>query len=137
MKKLAIVSYTTESVNSYYNQIKSLFSDKIIIEKYCLYDFKYNKEIEINSDVLLIPSYHLFKKIKANVNKETELLFANRTISKTGLEKINSIKEGSNAVLIDESPEMAEQIISIIYQLGARHFDLNSYWTADKEEMKD
>lgn len=137
MKKLAIVSYTTESVNSYYNQIKSLFSDKIIIEKYCLDDFKYNKEIEINSDVLLIPSYHLFKKIKANVNKETELLFANRTISKTGLEKINSIKEGSYAVLIDESPEMAEQIISIIYQLGARHIDLNSYWTADKEEMND
>lgn len=135
MKKLAIVSYTTESVNSYFNQIKSLFSDKIIIEKYCLDDFNSSHEININSDVLLIPSYHLFKKIKGNVNKNTELLFANRTISKTGMDKINSIKNGSKVVLIDESPEMAEQIISIIYQLGARHIELNSYWSYDKEDM--
>lgn len=128
MKKLAIASYTLESANSYYNQIKSLFSDKIIINKYCLEDFV-NSDIKIETDVLLIPSYHLFKKIKNYVNKDTELLFANRTISKAGMDKINSIKKDSKVVLIDESPEMAEQIISIIYQLGARHIELHSYWS--------
>lgn len=135
MKTLAIASYTLESANSYYNQIKSLFSDKIILNKYCLEDFK-NLSVKIESDVLLIPSYHLFKKIKSSVNKDTELLFANRTISKTGMDKISSIKNGSKVVLIDESPEMAEQIISIIYQLGARHIELNSYWSIDKKDME-
>lgn len=136
MKTLAIASYTQESANIYYNQIKSLFSDKIIINKYCLEDFK-NCDIKIESDVLLIPSYHLFKIIKSSVNKDTELLFANRTISKTGMDKINNIKKDFKVVLIDESPEMAEQIISIIYQLGARHIDLNSYWSADKQNIQD
>ncbi|MGD9568895.1 MAG: sigma-54 interaction domain-containing protein [Sedimentibacter sp.] len=130
MKTLAIVSYTIESVNSYYNQINSLFLNKIVINKYCLEDFK-TSNIIIDSDVLLIPSYHLFKKIKNFVNKDTELLFANRTISKAGMDKINGIMKNSRVVLIDESPEMAEQIISIIYQLGASHIELCSYWSED------
>ncbi len=136
MKTLVIVSYTTESVNSYYNQIKSLFSDRINTKKYSLDDLKSTKK-KIDSDVLLIPSYHLYKKIKAYVGLDTELLFADRTISKTGMDKINGIKKGSRVVLIDESPEMAEQIISVIYQLGARHIELNSYWSADSINEKD
>ncbi|MDF2949422.1 MAG: Fis family transcriptional regulator [Sedimentibacter sp.] len=134
MKTLAIVSYTTESVNSYYNQIRSLFADKIKIKKYCLEDFSVAGGKEIAADVLLIPSYHLFKKIKKFVNKDTELLFANRTISKAGMDKINNLKEGSKVVLIDESPEMAEQIISVIYQLGAKHIEINSFWSNESSK---
>lgn len=137
MKTLAIVSYTTESVNSYYYQIRSLFSDKINIKRYSLEDLTNNREIKINSDVLLIPSYHLFNKIKDYISKGTELLFAYRTISKAGMDKINSIKEGSGVVLIDESPEMADQIISIIYQLGASHIELNSYWSMRSSDSED
>lgn len=129
MKTLAIVSYTIESVNSYYNQIRSLLSDRIHIQRYCLEDMKNLKEKKISADVLLIPSYHLLKKIKSCVSRNTELLFASRTLSKAGMDKINSIKKGSKVILIDESPEMAEQIISIIYQLGARHIELSSYWS--------
>lgn len=137
MKKLAVVSYTIESVNSYYYQIKSLFSDSIKINRYCLEDLKNNSSLKIDADVLLIPSYHLFKKIKHNINRTTELLFANRTISKTGMDKINKLKNGSKVVLIDESPEMAEQIISTIYQLGGRHIEINSFWSQDKENLED
>lgn len=131
MKTLAIVSYTTESVNSYYNQIKSLFSDKISIEKYAIEDFNEYGEIKIDSDVLLIASYHLFNKIKNNVSSNTELLFADRTISKAGMDKIKKIEKYTKVVLIDESPEMTEQMISTIYQLGARHIQLISYWAED------
>ncbi len=137
MKTLAIVSYTIESVNSYYNQIRSLFSDRIKIKKYCLKDLNKIKGSSIDTDVLLIPSYHLFKKIKNLVSQDTELLFANRTISKAGMDKINNISEGSKIVLIDESPEMAEQIISIIYQLGARHVEFNSFWSDNSTNDND
>jgi len=135
MKSLAIVSYTIESVNSYYNQIKSLFSDKITIKTYTLEDLDNYGDSEIKSDVLLFPSYHLYKQIKSKVNKNTELLFAHRTISKSGLDTIFKLDEGSEVVLIDESPEMAEQIISIIYQLGARHIELNSFWTSNADDF--
>ncbi|NYB74920.1 sigma 54-interacting transcriptional regulator [Sedimentibacter hydroxybenzoicus DSM 7310] len=135
MKSLAIVSYTIESVNSYYNQIKSLFSDKITIKTYTLEDLGNYGDSEIKADVLLFPSYHLYKQIKSKVNKNTELLFAHRTISKSGLDTIFKLDEGSEVVLIDESPEMAEQIISIIYQLGARHIELNSFWTSNADDF--
>lgn len=135
MKSLAIVSYTIESVDSYYNQIKSLFSDKIAIKTYTLEDLDNYGDSEIRADVLLFPSYHLYKQIKSKVNKNTELLFAHRTISKSGLDTIFKLDEGSKVVLIDESPEMAEQIISIIYQLGARHIELNSFWTSNVDDF--
>ncbi|WP_313343791.1 sigma 54-interacting transcriptional regulator [Sedimentibacter sp.] len=135
MKSLAIVSYTIESVDGYYNQIKSLFYDKIAIKTYTLEDLDNYGETEIKADVLLIPSYHLYKQIKGKVNKDTDLLFAHRTISKSGLDTIFKLKEGSKIVLIDESPEMAEQIISIIYQLGARHIELNSFWTSNVDDF--
>ena len=135
MKSLAIVSYTIESVNSYYNQIKSLFSDKISVQKYTLEDLDDYSNGEIKADVLLIPSYHLYKQIKSKVNKNTDPLFAHRTISKAGLDTILRLKEDSEVVLIDESPEMAEQIISIIYQLGVRHINLNSFWSSDAENF--
>lgn len=137
MNTLAIISYTTESVNSYYNQIRSLFSDKIYIEKYSVDELENKENIKINSDVMLVPSYHLFKKIKHFVDTDTQLLFANRTISKAGMDKINSLKHNTRVVLIDESPEMAEQIISVIYQLGARHIEISSYWSNDSLNEED
>lgn len=147
MKTLAIVSYTIESVNSYYNQVKSLFSDRINIEKYALEDikkkvskkenFKKYDMIKIDSDVLLIPSYHLFNKIKDNIGSNTELLFADRTISKTGMDKINQIEKDSKVIMIDESPEMTEQMISTVYQLGARHIQMISYWSDESKEEDD
>ncbi len=134
-KSLAIVSYSIESVNSYYKQIMSLFQDNIIVKKICIDDI--DKQKKIDSDVILIPSYDMYEKVKNYIKEESDLLFATRTISKSGLDNIKKIKAGTEVVLIDESPEMAEQIISVIYQLGARHIVLHSYWSTDKNNLND
>ena len=133
-KTLAIVSYSIESVNSYYKQIISLFQDNIVVNKICIDDLK--KQDVINANVVLIPSFDMFEKIKNHLHEESELLFATRTISKVGLNSIKRIKKGTEVILIDESPEMAEQIISVIYQLGIRHIVLHSYWSMNKENLK-
>ncbi|QQY80112.1 PAS domain S-box-containing protein [Keratinibaculum paraultunense] len=132
-KTLAIVSYSIESVNSYYTQIKALFSGNILMQKITMNDIK-NIKI-INADVVLVPSYDMFGKIKKHISKETDIIFANRTISRSGLKKIMGIEKGSEVILIDESPEMTEQMISVIYQLGARHINIESYWTIKKEDI--
>ncbi|MBZ2174882.1 sigma 54-interacting transcriptional regulator [Schnuerera sp. xch1] len=134
-KTLSIVSYSIESVDSYYAQIKSLFSNNIIIKKVCIDNPEIRKGID--SDVVLVPSYDMFEKIKGYLKEDTDLIFASRTICKSGLEKIMNIKKGSEVVLIDESPEMTEQMISVIYQLGIRHIDLKSYWTIQEENIGD
>ena len=134
-KTLAIVSYSIESVNSYYAQIKSLFSENIIVRKFCMDDAEIEKGI--NADVVLVPSHEKKKKIKKYIKKETDLVFASRTISRSGLEKIMSIEKGTEVILIDESSEMTEQMISVIYQLGGIHIDLKSYWSIQKEDIQD
>jgi len=133
-KSLAIVSYSIESVNSYYQQIISLFQDNIIVHKICIDDI--DKQKKIDADVILIPSYDMYEKVKSHVKEESDLLFATRTISKSGLDNIKKIKAGTEVILIDESPEMAEQIISVLYQLGVRHITINSYWSTDNKNLK-
>ncbi|MCG4565271.1 sigma-54 interaction domain-containing protein [Anaerosalibacter bizertensis] len=134
-KTLAIVSYSIESVNSYYAQIKSLFRDKIEVGKISIDD----SEIEngIYADVILMPSYHMFGKIKKYIKSKCDLVFASRTISKLGLEKILNIENGEEVILIDESPEMTEQMISVIYQLGVSHINLKSYWSMEEKDIQD
>jgi len=134
-KTLTIVSYSLESVNTYYNQIKSLFSDEIILKKINM-DNPIGLE-SIDSDVILVPSYDMFEKIKKYINKDTELIFANRTISKTGLKKLESIPEGEEVVLIDESPEMTTNMISVIYQLMGMRLNIKSYWEMDKQDIEE
>ncbi|SHJ49672.1 sigma-54 interaction domain-containing protein [Tepidibacter formicigenes] len=133
MKKLAIISYSSQTVNTYYEQIKSLFSENIIVEKFCIE----NKNIKegIKADVVLVPSYNAFKMIKKYIEKKTEIVIANRTISKVALQKIMNIKEGKRALLLDESEEMALQMTSVIYQLGARHIELIPIYPGCKESI--
>lgn len=132
-KTLTIVSYSIESVNSYYTQIKALFSENIMAQKIIMDDIENIKSI--NTDVVLVPSYDMFEKIKKYIRKDTDIIFANRTISRSGLKKIMNIEKGSEVILIDESPEMTEQMISVIYQLGVRHISLESYWAIRKEDV--
>ena len=134
-KILAIASYSIESVNSYYAQIRSLFAEKIEVKKIYID----NPEIEkgIYADVILMPSYHMFGKIKKYIRGKCDLVFASRTISKLGLEKIMNIKEDEEVILIDESPGMTEQMISVIYQLGVNHINLRSYWSIQEKDIQD
>lgn len=134
-KTLAIVSYSIESVNTYYAQIKSLFFDNIVIKKFILDDLK--TEGYIKADVLLVPSYDMFEKIKKHIKSDSELLFANRTISKSALNKIMSIPKGTEVLLIDESLEMAEQMISVIYQLGIKHIKIRPFSAHQGENTQD
>ncbi|QZY56872.1 sigma-54 interaction domain-containing protein [Crassaminicella profunda] len=121
-KTLAIVSYSQATVDIYYEQIKSLFLDNISMEKFCVGTKAIQKGI--SADMVLIPSYDAFKKIKKYIKNKSEIVIANRTISKLGLEKIMNIGEGTEVLLLDESAEMAAEMISVIYQLGARHLEL-------------
>jgi len=105
------------------------------VNKICIDDL--DKQKKIDADVILIPSYDMYEKVKNCLKEESDLLFATRTISKTGLDKIKKINAGTEVILIDESPEMAEQIISVIHQLGVRNIVLNSYWSTDKNNLND
>lgn len=119
-KNLAIIGYNASTVDIYHEQIASLYSDNIIIDKFCIEDIKQG----IEADLVLVQSYNVFKMIRQYIQNESEVIIVNRTISKAGLGKIMSIPENTQVMLWDENAEMAAQMISVIYQLGVRHIEL-------------
>ncbi|CAH2214887.1 sigma-54 interaction domain-containing protein [Tepidibacter aestuarii] len=133
MKKISIISYTLSEINTYYEQIKSLFSQNIEIEKFCVDEIN----DEIDSDVILVPSYNVFETIKKYINNKVELVIANRTISKVAFEKIMNIKDGNKVYLLDHNYQMALQMTCVMYQLGIRHIDLIPICESVKKDIED
>ncbi|WFD10777.1 sigma-54 interaction domain-containing protein [Tepidibacter hydrothermalis] len=133
MKKISIISYTLSEINTYYEQIKSLFSQNIEIEKFCVDEIN----AEINSDVVLVPSYNVFETIKKHIKNKAELVIANRTITKAAFEKIMNIKSGSKVYLLDHNYQMALQMTCVMYQLGIRHIELIPICESIKKDIED
>lgn len=133
MKKISIISYTLSEINTYYEQIKSLFSQNIEIEKFCVDEING----EINSDVVLVPSYNVFEIIKKHIKNKAELVILNRTISKDAFKRIMNIKSGNKVYLLDHNYQMALQMTCVIYQLGIRHIEIIPICESVKKDIKD
>lgn len=121
-KKLAILCYSNGTLEIYYEQIQSLFQDNLIIEKYCLENGPIQKEIV--ADLILLPSFDAFEKVRHLIKRVDKVLFADRTISKGGLDKMMDIEEGTEAFFLDESMEMSKQMVSTLYEIGVDHMNL-------------
>lgn len=131
-KKLAILCYSNATSNMYYEQIKSLFQDNLNIEKYSIEDGYIEKEII--ADLTLLPSFDAFDKVRYLIKKTDKVLFVNRTISKVGLDKVMDIREGTEVFLLDESIEMAKQMVSTLYEIGVNHINFTP--TCPEERIK-
>lgn len=132
-KKLLVISYSESSANTYYEQIKTLFSDNIILEKICIDNEKIKNGIE--ADLVLVQSQDVFRFIRPYMQKKTDIIIATRTISKAGLQKVMQIEEGASVLFLDETKEMAMQMISILYQLGIRNLDIEAGYPGNNDQM--
>jgi len=121
-KKLALINYDSKSADVYCEQIESLFSGEIYVEKYCINNE--NISNTIIADLILVQNNDGFEKVKKYIPTDSQIMFCNRTISKTGLNKILSIPYGTEVVVLDETYEMSNNIISIIYEIGVRNLKL-------------
>lgn len=133
-KKLAIIGYSTSTINIYHEQITSLFSDTIIVNKFCVDDEEIKQGLK--ADLVLVQSYNVFEIIRQYIQKTSEIIIVNRTISKAGLEKIMSIPEDTQVMLLDENAEMAAQMVSVICQLGARHIKLTPIYCGSDDNTE-
>ncbi len=133
-KKLAIIGYSVSTVDIYHEQIASLFSDTIIVDKFSVD----SKDIKrgLDADLILVQSYGVYNMISQYLEKKSEVIIANRTISQAGLEKIMSIPGNTQVMLLDENVEMAAQMISVIYQLGVTHIELSPIYLGSNDSAE-
>jgi len=122
MKTIAILNYDPKSADIYAAQIENVFSNNIIVKKYSINSG--SPSGSITADLVLVQNEDVFERTKDSIPEETPLIFCNRTISKEGYYKILSIPEYSEIYILDETLEMAKDIISIIYERGIRNLTL-------------
>lgn len=117
-KNITVIGYSIESINIISEQIKNIFGENVFVKNIIVKDL--NNENKIYSDLILLPSYSLYNKIKDHFDSENDIVIMSRTISKEGFDKLKSIPRECEIYLIDETKEMAEEICGIIYQLGIK-----------------
>jgi|LGOV01.1.fsa_nt_gb transcriptional regulator with PAS, ATPase and Fis domain len=121
VKKLAIVTYSAEGALRYSQQLKHLFGDHLDITTY---SFDNNSMKEIKEDIVLASTYSIYTIVKKYVKNYNQILIANITLTKEGLEKVRAIPKGTTAMLVNSNAEMAIETISLIYQAGLNHIEL-------------
>lgn len=122
MKTIAILNYDPKSADIYAAQIENVFSNNVIVTKYSINSGPPSGSI--TADLVLVQNEDVFQRTKDSIPEETPLIFCNRTISKEGYYKILNIPEYSEIYILDETLEMAKDIISIIYERGIRNLTL-------------
>lgn len=118
-KTLAIACQNANTIDMHLEQIKSLFSNTLDVQKYCAKSSEITNEII--ADAVVVLSYDTFEEIKDKIKKPCEIIFGSRTVSKSGLDKIMSIPNGTQVLVIDESLEMSKQMICVFFQIGINH----------------
>ena len=121
-RTIALINYDSSSADTYCDQIKNVFSNHIAVNKYCVNNNKINSTII--ADLILVQYNEGFEEIKKYILEGTQIMFCNRTISKSGYNKILCIPEGTEVFLLDETLEMSRSIISIIYEMGINKLKL-------------
>ncbi|MBU2514656.1 sigma 54-interacting transcriptional regulator [bacterium] len=121
-KTLAVVSYHSYSIEVYDIILKPLFSNYIRIEKYPLDARSIKKGIV--ADLVLLSSYTLFQEVKKHVLNDTEIIIADHTLMKHGIDQIKQFPNGTKAMLVNINYKVCVETILLIHQLGCRNLEL-------------
>jgi transcriptional regulator with PAS, ATPase and Fis domain len=122
MKTIALLNYDQKSAEIYAAQIKNVFSNNIIVNEYSINNGTIPENI--SADLVLVQDEDVYEKSKESIPEDTPIMFCYRTLSKEGYYKILNLPEHSEVYILDETLEMAKDIISIIYEKGIRNLTL-------------
>lgn len=75
-----------------------------------------------------LSSNSIFGAVKKHVKNSSEIIIANTTLSKSGLNLIMNLEKDSKAMLVNVNAMAAMETISLIYQLCIKHIDLVSVY---------
>lgn len=124
-KKIAIAAYERKSTQYYCDQLKALFKDNVDIELYSVED----KNIaNISADIVLASTHSIYETVKRQVSNCGDIIIADITLKKHGLEKVMNIPKNTKVLLVNINAEMAIDTIALIYQYGITHIDLVPYY---------
>ena len=121
-KTLAVVTYHSYSIEIYHQLLRPLLDGRIEIIKYPL--DATSIENGIAADLILLSSITLYREVKQHVLNEAEIIIADHTLMKQGIDKIKHLPNGTRAMLVNLNYKVCIETILLIHQLGYRNLEL-------------
>lgn len=133
-KKLTIIAIDQKIADGYKEDIENFFEETLEVEAMSLERNAISKKIE--TDIILISTYSIFRLVKQYAPKDCEIIKINRTLRKKGYEKIKELPVKANALLVNVGPITATETISLLYNIGRKDIELYPYYPEIKEYPK-
>ncbi len=132
-KKIAIITGTESTKTHVLEQLYPLLSGLVDIESYAT-DSK-NMPM-LNVDLAIITSPLVKDEAIPFINKNCTVLFARRALDFSSLEKLFSIPEKSEVLLVNDEKETAYEVIELLKESGIDHFNLTPFYPGAIIEKK-
>ncbi len=133
-KKITIIAVVENIAEGYKKDIDNFFEGTIEVEAMSIEKYKL-KKIYI-TDLILISTYSIFRIVKQYAPADCEIIIINRTLSKSGFEKIKKLPAGTNALLVNVGPYTAAETILLLYNIARKDIELYPYYPGIKEYPK-
>jgi transcriptional regulator with PAS, ATPase and Fis domain len=121
MKKIAVITNFSTVAELHKKVLKDLFLDVINVDTYSFDNDPITHIIE--ADVLLISLYSIYVEIKKYIPANAKVIILATTITQEQYEKIIKIPPTSQILLVNYSPEMTMETLSLFRQIGLTQYD--------------
>ncbi len=121
-KKLVIIESSPQGAETRAGQVRHLFGEALTVTASSLETLE-DRELD-GANLVLMPSYEVYDGIRHRLVSGCEVVFACRTVSRTGLENLKGLGLKTGAVLLDDTVELARQMVSVLRQIDPDSPDL-------------
>lgn len=124
-KKITLLTGTESTKNELLNQLQSLLQGYVDIDSYA--SDSGLKGI-IKSDLIVISSKLILDEVMPYIDKSCPIVLARRALNISNIDKLFPIPEGTKALLVNDTPETAFEVIGLLRELGIDHIDFIPYY---------
>ncbi|MDF2892384.1 MAG: Fis family transcriptional regulator [Clostridia bacterium] len=119
-KKITLLTGTESTKTELLDQLQSLLHGYVDIESYASDS---GLEGIIKSDLIVISSKLILDEVMPFIDKNCPMVLARRALNISNIDKLFSIPEGTKALLVNDTPETACEVIGLLKELGIDHID--------------
>lgn len=130
-KRIALITGTESTKLELLSQLKPLLQDYVDIVSYAS-DSGIKETIK--TDLIVISSKLIIDEVMPFIDSECPVILARRALNTSRLDKLFSIPEGTMALLVNDTPETAIEVIELLKEIGIDHINLIPYYPGATEK---
>lgn len=121
MKTIVIITQGMRTADIYARQILALFDESVSVETYALEE---DLPLHIDADVVLLSAYFIYTLVESRLHNCKHVIIADITLRKRAVDQLRSLPQGTKAMLVNTTMEMAIETINLIHNSGINHIEL-------------